>query len=346
MQEWVDETVKNILSLSPKKILEVGCGTGLLLSKIAPQSKEYCGVDFSFSALNYLNKILIPKQRNLNHVKLEKKSANQLSQLNIQKVDCVILNSIVQYFPNFDYLTEVISQAISKTNNGGFIFLGDIRDYSLLNTFHTSILLSQLDDDCSVSEFKNKLNLLTSVEKEFLLSPICFWWLQKHFKRIVHIDLLYKKGIHKNEMSAFRYNVILYLDMVNKINITNFIEYSSTNSLKKIEKKFAEDHCEVFKITNIPNARIMNDHAIAEKISANSDHISVLDIIKSHQTENVISANEFFVLAKQHNYETRFLYQAKNSTVYDVVFFKSHLKKINNIPVVFISNQDHTPAIN
>jgi methylase of polypeptide subunit release factors len=47
MQEWVEQTVARIRALTPQKVLEIGCGTGLLLSRIAPNCQEYVGIDFS-----------------------------------------------------------------------------------------------------------------------------------------------------------------------------------------------------------------------------------------------------------------------------------------------------------
>ncbi|MGG6267240.1 amino acid adenylation domain-containing protein [Leptolyngbya sp. AN03gr2] len=44
MQEWVDSTVERILALQPKRVLEIGCGTGLLLFRVAPQCLEYVGL--------------------------------------------------------------------------------------------------------------------------------------------------------------------------------------------------------------------------------------------------------------------------------------------------------------
>ena len=38
MREWVDITVSEITSFHPAQILELGCGTGLLLLRIAPRS--------------------------------------------------------------------------------------------------------------------------------------------------------------------------------------------------------------------------------------------------------------------------------------------------------------------
>jgi amino acid adenylation domain-containing protein len=50
MRQWVDNTVKRILALKPKRVLEIGCGTGLLLFRIAPHCVEYYGTDFSEAA--------------------------------------------------------------------------------------------------------------------------------------------------------------------------------------------------------------------------------------------------------------------------------------------------------
>src|SRR5262249_19557343 len=51
MREQVDETVERIRSLRPRRILEIGCGTGLLLFRLAPDCDRYVGTDFSTIAL-------------------------------------------------------------------------------------------------------------------------------------------------------------------------------------------------------------------------------------------------------------------------------------------------------
>jgi hypothetical protein len=46
MQDWVNSQVAQILALEPKRVLEIGCGTGLLLFRIAPHCMKYWGNGF------------------------------------------------------------------------------------------------------------------------------------------------------------------------------------------------------------------------------------------------------------------------------------------------------------
>src|SRR6185503_19883717 len=58
MREWVDDAVERILSLTPKRALEIGCGTGLLLFRLAQHCESYTGTDFSPAALSYVRQQL------------------------------------------------------------------------------------------------------------------------------------------------------------------------------------------------------------------------------------------------------------------------------------------------
>ena len=51
MRAWVDSTVARIGALRPARVLEIGCGTGLLLSRVAPGCERYVGLDFSAHAV-------------------------------------------------------------------------------------------------------------------------------------------------------------------------------------------------------------------------------------------------------------------------------------------------------
>ena len=58
MREWVEETVGRVRALHPQAVLEIGCGTGLLLLRLAPEASDYVGVDFSKAVLGQLRATL------------------------------------------------------------------------------------------------------------------------------------------------------------------------------------------------------------------------------------------------------------------------------------------------
>ena len=51
MRIWVEETVSRLRALRPSRVLEIGCGTGLLLTRLAGTCESYVGLDFSAEVL-------------------------------------------------------------------------------------------------------------------------------------------------------------------------------------------------------------------------------------------------------------------------------------------------------
>ena len=54
MAEWRSATVDRIMALQPRRVLEIGAGSGLVLSQIAPVCVEYWGTDFSAPTIQTL----------------------------------------------------------------------------------------------------------------------------------------------------------------------------------------------------------------------------------------------------------------------------------------------------
>ena len=117
MREWVDETVTRIMALKPQRVLEIGCGTGLLLARIAPHCERYTGTDFSETALNHTRQ-MCQQLDNLGHVTLRKGFADDFSGFEANQFDTIILNSVVQYFPDINYLERVIAGALRVLKAG------------------------------------------------------------------------------------------------------------------------------------------------------------------------------------------------------------------------------------
>ena len=78
------------IDLDPSsRILEIGCGTGLLLSRIAPHCAYYLGTDFSIEAINYTSHLKEQVQA-LAHVDLEQRLADNFNNLQKDSVDTII----------------------------------------------------------------------------------------------------------------------------------------------------------------------------------------------------------------------------------------------------------------
>src|SRR5262249_55416607 len=127
MREWVERTAERILALGPARVLEIGCGTGLLLSRIAPRCAHYVGTDASGQAIRYLRERLPRLGRDL-PVSLHRRRAEDFTGFAEGEFGAVILNSFVQYFPGVDHLLRVLEQAVRAVRPGGVVFVGDVRN--------------------------------------------------------------------------------------------------------------------------------------------------------------------------------------------------------------------------
>src|SRR5204863_211537 len=59
MREWVERTVERVRSLGARRVLEVGCGTGLLTHRLAGECERYVGTDFARESLGGLRRGLV-----------------------------------------------------------------------------------------------------------------------------------------------------------------------------------------------------------------------------------------------------------------------------------------------
>ncbi|MEY2467236.1 MAG: hypothetical protein QOD03_1757, partial [Verrucomicrobiota bacterium] len=210
MREWVDNTVESILALHPKRILEIGCGTGLLLFRIAPHCEHYCGTDFSPAAIQRLENILgkrVPKLP----VSLMQSAADNFDGITPGSFDAVVINSVAQYFPDVEYMVRVLESAARAIKPGGHIFLGDIRSLPLLEEFYTSIELQQAADTLDPAELKERVQRRHRQEKELVFAPEFFHALQSHLPQISRVEIQHKRGKFQNELTRFRYDVVLHI---------------------------------------------------------------------------------------------------------------------------------------
>ncbi|MGW4213445.1 amino acid adenylation domain-containing protein [Lentzea sp. NPDC004789] len=209
MDEWVDATVAAVrarLAGRPSPhILEIGCGTGLLLTELASEAGRYVGTDFSSAALGGLTERV--REAGLAHVELHLAEADALP--DVGDFDLVLINSVSQYFPGERYLTRVLDQALQRTRDGGLVFVGDVRNLALLEMFHSSVAAAR-DPMATPDQVRARAAAALAGEDELVLSPVYFSDYAAGHREIGEVEIEPRLQLARNELTRFRYNVVLW----------------------------------------------------------------------------------------------------------------------------------------
>ncbi|MCZ8056721.1 amino acid adenylation domain-containing protein [Microcystis sp.] len=258
MQEWVDQTVSRILgNQPPQRVLEIGCGSGLLLFRVAKHCQEYWGADYSAATINNLEHLCSTIEGLEGKVKLLHRTADDFTGIPQATFDRVVINSVVQYFPSVDYLLQVIAGAVKAIADRGKIFLGDIRSLSLLEPYHAAVQLARTEANKTLEEWQKQVNQSVATEEELLIAPQFFIALKQRFPRISWVEIAPKRGQADNELTQFRYDVTLHLDTDGQKTTIPWLNWQRDRfSLAQLQDKLKLEQPEYLGIRDVPNQRL------------------------------------------------------------------------------------------
>ncbi len=101
-------------------LLEVGCGAGMILEKLNIPHSHIAGVDYSFAMIREA-KARVPKGTfcvaEACDLPFKKASFNK-----------ILVWSVFQYFPNFEYARKVLYSLMYCLKNPGIVLIGDVPD--------------------------------------------------------------------------------------------------------------------------------------------------------------------------------------------------------------------------
>ncbi|MTH95611.1 non-ribosomal peptide synthetase [Roseibium sp. RKSG952] len=207
MREWRANTLKRLRELPHRRVLEIGCGTGLILSGLASDAERYIATDISANALASCRK-LTEGNAVLGHVELLQIRADEVAQFPAASFDLIILNSVIQYFPNENYLTKVMQSLLGLLDEQGVIFAGDLRDLRLLECFHAQMAIAG-EKKAHPQEIRSRLVSSMSSEKELLLDPAWFLAFACRNDSIKATGIRPRADQCQTEMALFRYDAVL-----------------------------------------------------------------------------------------------------------------------------------------
>jgi amino acid adenylation domain-containing protein len=256
MREWVEGTVLRIASLRPGRVLEIGCGTGLLLFRIAPGCERYAGTDFSPAALSCIQNEI--HRRDLPQVELSRREAVDFSGFEPGSFDTIILNSVVQYFPDIEHLMNVLAGAFQVLAPGGKIFLGDLRSLPLLSSFHLSVELARAPSLLAIAELRRRVLARLNAEEELAIDPALFPALRAHFPRLRGVSIQPKRGRFHNELTRFRFDAVLACDHDHSASsAVQWFDWAAEGfTVERLRHQAVHDESVEFGVRGVPNARL------------------------------------------------------------------------------------------
>ncbi|MEC4812262.1 MAG: amino acid adenylation domain-containing protein [Scytonema sp. PMC 1069.18] len=328
MREWLDNTLAHIQALKPQRVLEVGCGTGMILLNIAPYVESYWASDFSQQAISRLENIT--KKRQLSGVRLFHREALDFSDIPQAYFDTIVINSVAQYFPSLEYFQQVIAGALNAVAPGGSIFIGDNRNLPHLGTFYISVAFAQATDDTDRQTFVTQVQRIAEKENELVIDPAFFVNLPKVFPTVDGVEVYLKGERAHNELSKYRYDVIIHTKEDEKSSVYPEVMWSnwqtSNLQLTDLRQYLESRHGLAVGWRGIPNARIVQDEAILQWSQGNGESATVGELRKFlHQlkTREALDPADLLTLAQDLGYQVSLSYSKDfGSSCFDACFYQ------------------------
>lgn len=215
-----------------KKVLEIGCASGITMYKVAPLVKEFHGTDLSQPIIDYNAKIC--REQGHDNIKLRCIEAEDIGLLGESGFDVIIINSVIQAFSGFNYLRRIIRTAIGLLNDKGMLFLGDVMD------------MDRKDDLLSDLHAYKKANPYAKTKLDFsdeLFVPRAFFSdLRAEMPAVAAVHATTKLHTIKNELTEYRYDVVLEID---KSNTAPAAERNKYQFDARVLESFATTPCNV-----------------------------------------------------------------------------------------------------
>ncbi|WP_127573070.1 non-ribosomal peptide synthetase, partial [Paenibacillus xylaniclasticus] len=138
--EYRDHVVGMVLPHAgkDKKMLEIGCGSGLIMFELVNHVGQYVGMDPSPLTIRR-NEERIHKEE-IENLQVIQGFAHDIAGMPDASFDIILLASTVQFFPGYRYLEEVLTQALRLLTPGGVLILADLMDIDQKEAMQQSVL--------------------------------------------------------------------------------------------------------------------------------------------------------------------------------------------------------------
>ncbi|CDY78875.1 Siderophore biosynthesis non-ribosomal peptide synthetase modules @ Bacillibactin synthetase component F [Caballeronia glathei] len=328
MRQWRQATVDRILELKPARILEIGVGSGLLLSQLASKCEAYWATDFSSQTIATVKRHLQRQPNWAARVKLHVQPAHVWDDLPESYFDTIVINSVIQYFPSAAYLVNVIEQAVERLAPGGSLFIGDVRNLHLHRAFATATQLARFGSRGAAAGLRRQIERAIEAEKELLLAPEFFSLLPSRLNSIGAVDIQVKRGGYSNELSRYRYDVVLRkgpsltVDLRDAPSVQWGAQIAGSDALRE---RLARDTPAVIRVTGVPHEDLAREIDAMHALDAGEQTLDdfVWPLSQAARSGHEIGVDAFHALAGELGYRCACTWSASNDGTLDIVLWSA-----------------------
>ncbi|MEO8429874.1 MAG: amino acid adenylation domain-containing protein [Acidobacteriota bacterium] len=212
LEAWLNPIAAEILSWNSRRVLEIGCGTGLLLEKIASACDQYRGTDLSQGALDDVRRRLAAAGVDSAGIELERRMADDFTGIRDGSFDAVVVNSVIEYLPGVQTLLRVVEGAVAAVRSGGRVFVGDVPSLPMWETFQAASQIEHASDSLATSLLRERVRHAVSHETRLLVDPELFRVLAHRIPAVRSVEVRLSRARFSHEAS--RLHADAYYDVV------------------------------------------------------------------------------------------------------------------------------------
>lgn len=321
MREWRDATLEQLRGLRPGTVLEIGCGTGMLLLPLSRECEEYWATDLSTGALDYVREQLAGPACQRARVTLREQQAEDFTGFPEGHFDLVVLNSVIQYFPDEAYLRRVLDGAVRVLRPGGRIFVGDVRNLDTLDAMHLEMRLRESPVDASARELWLAARSRARLEEELVLAPAFFRAYAAGLARGGVARVAAKRGYARNELTRHRYDVLIDPARGKSAGPESVCDWARDVAVPGALDGLLSPGADSVLVGGIPDARVRDVADAVERLRRGSAPATAGEVADMVSRDSGVDPEELYEAASRAGFQVDLLLGAEAGTL-DALFVR------------------------
>jgi thioesterase domain-containing protein/acyl carrier protein/SAM-dependent methyltransferase len=200
-------------------------------------------------------------------VRLSVQPADDFTGLPVGYFDTVVLNSVIQYFPNTAYLEGVLRGALAALAPGGRLVIGDVRSAGTLPLLH-AMLQRRRYPTGSRATARVAVEQSVLMEEELAVDPE--WFTRFGDDPDLAVDIQLKPGRAHNELTGHRYEVVVHKAPDEPLRLADLpvlVWGRDVGDLDELARWCHANPGTGVRATGLPNARLVEEVAVAREMS-------------------------------------------------------------------------------